>query len=563
MRLPSSRLPSLALACAAAFAGLSAPAPAATFSSNAGITINDGNCPPPGTGGVPSQAKASPYPSTIAVSGLPITSTVTDVDVTLTNFTHSFPSDTRVLLVGPAGQTALLMHEAGGTDGPSGPESTAVTDVTFTLDDQAAGTIADPILPGSYRPTRTESNCPDVSAQTAFPAPAPVGSHGLTLGGSSGTNPNGTWSVYVVDDAFGDVGDIEGWALSILTTPTTTITAGPPPAPGGATNDPTPTFSFSSDDAGATFRCRDGGAGGSGSITPCSSPHTLAPQPDGQRHFEVYAVDAAGNQGGPTTWFFEVDTIAPITSITSGPDATTSDPTPQLFFRASDGKPATFMCRIDAAAEFACSSPYTAATLPDGDHSFTVRATDLAGNLGPETTRAFTVTQSQPVRTSPACPPEGLATGAVYRGTHAQGGAVCFTLSTDFSSVNSFLATAVRGDICGFDRQSVGLWPIAERSFSSSGVTGAFPTAREAQGSLVFDVPSGVPGDSRRCRTPTVTWSASTDATPPWALMTTDPTLPAPGAVPAPAPAPAVDRLRVNPSTFRATSSRARSARAR
>ena len=68
-----------------------------------------------------------------------LTGTVTDVDVTLTNFTHTYPSDVEMLLVGPLGQTVELMRDTG--------DGTSVSDVTFTLDDEATGPIPDPLSP--------------------------------------------------------------------------------------------------------------------------------------------------------------------------------------------------------------------------------------------------------------------------------------------------------------------------------------------------------------------------------------------------------------------------------
>ena len=95
--------------------------------------------------------------------------------------------------------------------------------------------------------------------------------------------------------------------------PETTITGGPV----GATSDNTPTFSFSSDEAGATFVCQLD----QGLALPCNSPHTTETLASGQHVFSVYARDSAGNQDStPATREFAVmrntpgDDVAPVIS---------------------------------------------------------------------------------------------------------------------------------------------------------------------------------------------------------------------------------------------------------
>jgi hypothetical protein len=74
---------------AVAALGLASAASAATFSNNEGITINDGSQFCSNFGAATAVGTATPYPSVIAVSGL--RSSVTDVNVTVSELTHSYP----------------------------------------------------------------------------------------------------------------------------------------------------------------------------------------------------------------------------------------------------------------------------------------------------------------------------------------------------------------------------------------------------------------------------------------------------------------------------------------
>jgi hypothetical protein len=82
--------------------------------------------------------------------------------------------------------------------------------VNLTFDDTGA-MLPDStqIVSGTYRPT-------NFVAGDTFPAPAPVLTFSPFLSIFNGLNPNGTWSLYVVDDLGGDVGSLSGgWTLRI------------------------------------------------------------------------------------------------------------------------------------------------------------------------------------------------------------------------------------------------------------------------------------------------------------------------------------------------------------
>jgi uncharacterized repeat protein (TIGR01451 family) len=152
---------------------------------------------------LPDGAPADLYPSTIFVSG--VTATVEKVIVTLNNLTHPLPSDLDILLVGPRGQRVLLMSDAGSSPG--------VTDVTITFDDASPLSLPENgiFATETYRPT-------DYEQGDIFPAPAPSPPFANLLSAFRGTDPNGTWSLYIADDALFDIGFLAGgWNISFLT----------------------------------------------------------------------------------------------------------------------------------------------------------------------------------------------------------------------------------------------------------------------------------------------------------------------------------------------------------
>lgn len=175
-----------------------------TFSNATPIVI-----PATGTGAT-TGSPATPYPSSITVAG--VTNSVTKVTVTLKQITHTFPSDVDVLLVGPTGVKFVLMSDViGGTDW---------TGQTYTLDDTAAALLPSsgtPPASGSFKPT-------NYGTADLFPAPAPASPYldpatagSATLASAfNGLNPNGTWSLYAVDDAGTDIGTFAGgWDLTL------------------------------------------------------------------------------------------------------------------------------------------------------------------------------------------------------------------------------------------------------------------------------------------------------------------------------------------------------------
>ncbi|HUR78990.1 MAG TPA: calcium-binding protein [Acidimicrobiales bacterium] len=182
---------------------------------------------------------SSPYPSTINVSGL--VGTITDVNVTLrgvtTNGDNNAPAehwveDVDAMVAAPAATSnVILMSDAGGNnDVSSGP----LTNVDLTFDGEASNLLpADSALStGTWRPVDDDD---DVAPQPGFEAdawaaPAPAPTNSANLSSFNTLNPNGAWTLWVVDDQNQASTDINGgWCVDILTSggTTTTTTAAP------------------------------------------------------------------------------------------------------------------------------------------------------------------------------------------------------------------------------------------------------------------------------------------------------------------------------------------------
>jgi hypothetical protein len=162
-------------------------------------------------------------------------------------------------------------------------------------------------------------------------------------------------------------------------------------SPGAFTSDATPVFGFSADQAGSSFECEIDSQG----FQPCGSGPTWEVSPalaDGPHVFRVRARYGGESDQTPAEARFTVDTVAPLVSITAGPEGQTLETSPTFEFESGEAN-VEFRCRIDQRPWRACAGQFSDGTLGYGDHSFEVVGTDRAGNERAPARRNFSVVE--------------------------------------------------------------------------------------------------------------------------------------------------------------------------
>lgn len=206
-------------------------------------------------------------------------------------------------------------------------------------------------------------------------------------GGNFHQAPNSPTIDAGIADGQSSVTDVDGDARTLGTAPdigadeihALTITS---PVDGSFIADSTPLVEGTTKDGALVELVVDG-------ATPVCSTNatvgeffcTASALPDGTHTFSatgVYDSNPSLTDSVTTT----IDTIAPSVSISSA--------TGTGVFSVTDVNPGTTECRIDSAAFAACASGISLAGLGPGNHTFEVRHTDLAGNVGSAAT-GFTI----------------------------------------------------------------------------------------------------------------------------------------------------------------------------
>ena len=156
----------------------------------------------PGSG---TSGPLSVYP---IVFNVPDSGIIARVAITLGGLSHTWFDDIDALLVGPSGTAVLFLSDAGGSSDPDG-------DYTF---DDVLGT--DTIPDSAYAPPGTyKSSVYPAGFSDTFPAPAPAGPYQFSLTAFEYQQMQGTWYLYIVDDALADIGSMQFATLTIELVP--------------------------------------------------------------------------------------------------------------------------------------------------------------------------------------------------------------------------------------------------------------------------------------------------------------------------------------------------------
>ena len=175
------------------------------------------------------------------------------------------------------------------------------------------------------------------------------------------------------------------WTIDLTPPDTTLLTM-----PANPTNSRSASFTFSSE-TGARFMCKlDGSGVMGGQFSECTSPHTYPWLDERQYTFQVEAIDLAGNiDPTPASYTWMLDLTPPEIILLTRPANPTTSRSASFTFSSPEPQ-AAFTCKIDGNAYAACTSP-ASYTLGYGVHTFSVRATDIAGNTSTPASYTWTI----------------------------------------------------------------------------------------------------------------------------------------------------------------------------
>jgi hypothetical protein len=161
-------------------------------------------------------------------------------------------------------------------------------------------------------------------------------------------------------------------------------------------------FALVSSEPGAPYECAlDGEA-----FSPCASPISYSGLEAGSAHvFAARAVVPGVADPTPAVQRFSIDSTPPETSLISGPQGDTANPSAVWQVASSERNPGRYgyLCAIDGAVMDECTRTFGETFLCRGTHTFRSAAVDSAGNLDPSP-----VSGQITLTSGPACAPPTL-----------------------------------------------------------------------------------------------------------------------------------------------------------
>jgi glucose/arabinose dehydrogenase len=169
----------------------------------------------------------------------------------------------------------------------------------------------------------------------------------------------------------------------------TTIDSGPT-----VTNDTTPDFAFSANQAGSTFECMVD----TGGWQPCTTPTTLATLAEGSHTFSVRATAGGVTDPTPASRTFTIDITKPTVTVTAPAAGSTVSGVITLEATAADAAGVTgvkwYVDGIEVISDYdgaPWSRSWSTTGVANGSHKLYAKARDAAGNWGTSRTISFTV----------------------------------------------------------------------------------------------------------------------------------------------------------------------------
>jgi hypothetical protein len=169
-------------------------------------------------------------------------------------------------------------------------------------------------------------------------------------------------------------------------------------------------FSFTADKPVSSFTCQLDLL----PSEPCSSTKAYFNLNQGNHSLTVTAVDLLGNQSDPVSYTWKIDTVAPSVAIDTHPPTSTSSSTADFTFSSNESPDVSYQCKLDSAVWVNCSTPIQYSGLNNGNHTFQVRAIDLAGNVSDPATWDWVIGNLPGVSISSTPPAKSVTDSATF-----------------------------------------------------------------------------------------------------------------------------------------------------